>query len=405
MVSRTYIVGGVELPRPFQIRRLGHFGYNVHDLPACLRFYRDLLGFRISDPIDFRPKIEDPAVRAALGEYSGYFMHHSGDHHSFVLFDKRAMDARQPHNPFPEVFVNQITWQVNSLQEVVEATQYFKDHNVTIQRSGRDTPGSNWHTYGFDPDGHTVELYYGIEQIGWDGYSKPRSMYNRGFREVPSLPQICEQQEVIDALERNISPMQGYVDRGIGSATYEVQGVLLPRPFVVTGIGPLRLFVRDIDIAQRFYCEALGLRITEQRSVKGYPAVFLRAGSEHHAIAIYHIGLRQLLGVRPDSTTLSFGVRLGSYAQLRAAADWLMAAGARRVTLPPEISPGMRYSVLFADPENHLVELYSEVDQVGWDGRAREPSLLPNREVETWPEVIQPIESTFMGEPHLGPML
>ena len=50
--------------------------------------------------------------------------------------------------------------------------------------SGRDMPGSNWHTYLLDPDGHSNELYYGIEQIGWDGYSKPQSMYDRGFNDA-----------------------------------------------------------------------------------------------------------------------------------------------------------------------------------------------------------------------------
>ena len=70
---------------------------------------------------------------------------------------------------------------------------------MEIQRVGRDMPGSNWHTYVYDPDGHTNELYYGIEQIGWDGLSKPGAMYDRGFREAPPLPQIPTSAEVEDA--------------------------------------------------------------------------------------------------------------------------------------------------------------------------------------------------------------
>ena len=31
-------------------------------------------------------------------------------------------------------------------------------------------PGSNWNAYPFDPDGHVNEIFYGIEQIGWDDY-------------------------------------------------------------------------------------------------------------------------------------------------------------------------------------------------------------------------------------------
>ena len=51
--ASRFNVGGVWLDRPFKIRRLGHFGFNVRDIEACARFYTDLLGFSISDPIDF----------------------------------------------------------------------------------------------------------------------------------------------------------------------------------------------------------------------------------------------------------------------------------------------------------------------------------------------------------------
>ncbi|MEA2641432.1 MAG: hypothetical protein QOF51_2826, partial [Chloroflexota bacterium] len=44
-VEAKYDVGGVMLDRPFKIRRLGHFGFNVLDMPAARHFYVDLLGF------------------------------------------------------------------------------------------------------------------------------------------------------------------------------------------------------------------------------------------------------------------------------------------------------------------------------------------------------------------------
>jgi hypothetical protein len=61
-----------------------------------------------------------------------------------------------------------------------------------LLRSGRDMPGSNWHTYLFDPEGHINELFYGMEQIGWDGLSKPREMWSGVFNERPALPQPSE---------------------------------------------------------------------------------------------------------------------------------------------------------------------------------------------------------------------
>ena len=51
--GQRYDVGGVLLERPFKIRRLGHFGFNVTKVEACREFYGDLLGFTVSDKADF----------------------------------------------------------------------------------------------------------------------------------------------------------------------------------------------------------------------------------------------------------------------------------------------------------------------------------------------------------------
>ena len=47
-----YNVGGVLLPRPFKIRRLGHVGFNLTKLTAGVEFYTQLLGFRLTDELD-----------------------------------------------------------------------------------------------------------------------------------------------------------------------------------------------------------------------------------------------------------------------------------------------------------------------------------------------------------------
>jgi hypothetical protein len=113
----------------------------------------------------------------------------------------------------PGITVNQITWQVGSLSEVGNAIRWFDETGIRQQRSGRDMPGSNWHTYLFDPDGHQNELYYGIEQIGWNGHSKPRAMYDRGFDKPPALPQIAEFDEAPRAYARGIFNFFGGIRR------------------------------------------------------------------------------------------------------------------------------------------------------------------------------------------------
>ena len=145
-------VSGVLLDRPFKIRRLGHFGFNVDDVETCLKFYGDLLGFSISDPIDFGARIKDEKTRETLGPGIGYFMRHGSDHHSFVLFPKRVLDELGGRSGRKDVTINQITWQVGSLREVTGAETWLRGLENPIRRSGRDTPGSNWHVYPFDPD-------------------------------------------------------------------------------------------------------------------------------------------------------------------------------------------------------------------------------------------------------------
>ena len=208
-LQASYDVGGIAYPRPFKIRRLGHFGFNVADMPGGIDFYSRLLGFRITDERDLSKipgreemvkRLEDPRI---------IFMSHNSDHHAFLLAHKSLGAIFGDDATSKDITVNQITWQVGTLDEVFAAADYFREHQVEIRRVGRDMPGSNWHTYIRDPDGHTVELYYGMEQIGWDGRSKPTDMYYRAFREQPELPQMSEAEEIRDALAKGIDINSG----------------------------------------------------------------------------------------------------------------------------------------------------------------------------------------------------
>ena len=194
----------MRYPQPFKIRRLGHFGFNVADLQGGIDFYSKLLGFRITDTRDLKkiPGREEMAKRLEDGRI--VFMSHNSDHHAFLLAHKSLGAIFGDDAVSKDITVNQITWQVGTMEEVFAAADYFQEKQVEIRRVGRDMPGSNWHTYIRDPDGHTVELYYGMEQIGWDGRSKPETMYYRAFRERPELPQISEEQEVRDAVAKGI---------------------------------------------------------------------------------------------------------------------------------------------------------------------------------------------------------
>jgi catechol 2,3-dioxygenase-like lactoylglutathione lyase family enzyme len=396
-------VGGVLLDQPFRIRRLGHFGFNLVDMDEGVRFYTDLLGFRVSDVMDYSRRAKDPAQLAGLGNPNGYFTRYGTDHHAMVLFPKRVREALGRRDK-PGVTVNQITWQVGSLSEVGNAIKWFNERNIKQQRSGRDMPGSNWHTYLFDPDGHSNELYYGIEQVGWDGHSKPRIMYDRGFDEPPALPQISEQQEVQEALAKNVDLTSGYRHVDGLASTFDVDGILLPRPFKIVRLGPVYLFVENLTEAEAFYRDTLGFTFTEEATWKGHRCVFLRVNTEHHSLALFPLALRDILGLSSHSSCAAFGVQLANYRQLRDAVKFLQEHGVKVTeALPVNLHPGIDYAAYAFDPDGHCIQLYHAMEQIGWEQKPRPKELRQPRRLGEWPEVLETDLNSYLGEPFLGP--
>jgi catechol 2,3-dioxygenase-like lactoylglutathione lyase family enzyme len=400
--GQRYNVGGVMLERPFKIRRLGHFGFNIARLEEARHFYGDLLGFIVSDKADFSRAPWFPKD-AELGDTHGYFMRYGTDHHAMVLFSKPVMDRRADRKFAPEVTINQITWQCGSLREISEAHTYFTEQQVRVQRVGRDMPGSNWHVYVYDPDGHTNEFYYGIEQVGWNGNSKPRAMYYRGFHDKPELPQMSEAAEIAEAEEKGIDIFSGHRPAAPnGGAKFDVDGILLERPFKITKIGPVRLFVDDVDRAEAFYTRHLGLVKSEESFYRGARCVFLRCGAEHHSLALYPKELRGVLGLSPHTTCMAFGCEVANYAQLREAVAFLKAQGCTMVDLPPELYPGIDYAAFARDPDGHLIQLYYYMEQIGWDGRVRTAG--ERRKVSAdWPAALEPLPDTYVDQVFQGP--
>ncbi|MDP4594893.1 MAG: VOC family protein [Beijerinckiaceae bacterium] len=403
--NEKYDVGGVLLDRPFKIRRLGHFGFSAKNLKECLAFYNQDIGFKITDPMDFSK--HGPAIAERLKgieDTNQYFMRHGTDHHSFVLADRETVNrlyATRPHKPNHSI--NQMTWQVGSLHEVVHAISFFEDSGVPINRAGRDMPGSNWHVYPFDPELHRNELYYGIEQIGWNGIPKPEELYSRGFHEKPDLPQISEEDEVLRAIEAGVDMNTGYVQREVMPSTYDVDGVLLPRPFKVVKIGPIGLYVDDLDAVSEYYQKIMGFVVTREITWNGERCQFLRCNTEHHSLALYSKALRKELGTPEDSTCMSFGVQLANYRQLQDALAFLKQRGREIVEMPGALFPGMDYAAAVIDPDGVRLILYSYMEQV--PGHAiRLPAGEPaNMKPSSWPKTIAPRADTYMGEAYLGP--
>jgi catechol-2,3-dioxygenase len=390
--SRMYDVGGVMLPRPFKARRLGHFALWQTDLEMARRLYVDVLGFRHTDTVE------------RGGKPVAVFTSHGTDHHSLAAIHASTAEGVRKAHYENGVLVNQISFQVGTLEEVANAHDYFAQHQVTISRLGRDFPGSNWALYVLDPDGHRVEFYYGMEQIGWDRRSKPAAAYLRAVRDGFTLPQPAEMTEIIASERGGIDLASGFRPSEELPYDYCVGGVMLQRPFKVTRIGPVHLFVSDVEQSERFYTELLGLAKTEEIDYRGHRCVFLRCGTDHHCIGLFPLALRAELGLKASSTLMSIGMAVATYKQLRDAIAFLEQRGLRFIdTFPFELHPGIDYAAHAIGPDGHLIELYHAMEQIGWDGRPR-LAAQRRRPQAQWPQTIDAVPDTYADQIMQGPL-
>jgi catechol-2,3-dioxygenase len=389
---RMYDVGGVLLERPFKARRLGHFALWHTDLAMARGLYVDVLGFRQTDLVQRN------------GKPVAVFTSHGTDHHSLAAIHASTAEGVRKSHYENGVLVNQISFQVGALDEVVNAHEYFAQRQIAISRLGRDFPGSNWALYVLDPDGHRIELYYGMEQVGWDRRSKPAAAYIQAVRNGFSLPQPSEMTEIMTSEGNGVDLASGFRPAEELPYDYCVGGVMLQRPFKVTRIGPVNLFVADVDASERFYTELIGLTTTEDIHHRGHRCVFLRCGTDHHCIALYPRALRGELGLNPATTLMSIGMQVASYRQLKDAVAFLRERGLTFIdSIPCDLHPGIEYAAHAIGPDGHCIELYHAMEQVGWDGRPR-PAGERRRVAPDWPQTIEARPDTYADQVFQGPL-
>lgn len=399
-----YDVEGVWFPRPFRIRRFGHFGVNLESIDGGIDFYGRLLGLEMTDLVEIRKLSPPGAVPASVLDDRVPCLSCSTDHHSMVMHHPSAGPLIGGGSADSEFSHSHFSWQVGSLNEVVEAQKYLFDSGVKINRCGRDLPGSNWHCYFAAPDGQIFELYYGMEQVGINGRSKPYSYYDRRFDGDIPVPQMSDFDERAAATARGDSMEDGFQRTEFGGdARYDVAGVLLRRPFKVTQHGPVGIFVDNVQESLEFYKDVLGFSLTELVRFKGHDFAFLRLANEHHSLKLYPLAARDLLGLNPGSRTVSIGFRVGSYRQLKNAVSWLKEEGVRFIEQPPELNPGIDYCAYALDHEGHCVQLFCGMEAVDWNGNRRPHEM--RRSVETtWPESLTAFENTYADQAFMGPL-
>lgn len=140
---------------PFNVTKLGHVVLRVTDLERSVEFYTGVLGFRVSD-----------VYPESMMKGGMVFMRCNTDHHGVALVGGAQAPAagRELHH---------LAFEVATLDEVVRAREHLQRHGVKIEFHGRRRAGCQVAVEFRDPDNHFLEIFWGLDQVGSDGRSRP----------------------------------------------------------------------------------------------------------------------------------------------------------------------------------------------------------------------------------------
>ena len=148
---------GIQPPSdmPFRIGNMGHAVLVVRDIDVSVRFYTQVLGFKVSDVY---PESMVPGRMV--------FMRFNQDHHGLGLVGqaKEASGNRELHH---------LAFEVPTLDDVFRARDHLEKNGVPIDFHGRRRAGCQVSVEFRDPDGHSLELFWGLDKVDWYGEARP----------------------------------------------------------------------------------------------------------------------------------------------------------------------------------------------------------------------------------------
>src|SRR5207302_10215957 len=107
---------------------------------------------------------------------------------------------------------------------------------------------------------------------------------------------------------------------------------------------------------------------------------------------------------RQESSCMTFVLQMATYRQLKDAIAFLKERGCQVRELPPELFPGVGHSAFVLDPDGNAIQLYSYMEQIGWDGKPRPAAERLRIKVGEWPDTVPGQPDAYEGEVFLGPL-
>ncbi len=146
---------GTPPDMPFRLGKISHVVLKVADLERSVAFYTQVLGMRISDVY---PETMMPGRMV--------FLRYNDDHHGVALVGGATCPASGDE-------LHHFAFEVDSLDALFQAREHLDRHGVELSFEGRRRAGQQVALEFRDPDGHNLEICWGIDLIAPGAAARP----------------------------------------------------------------------------------------------------------------------------------------------------------------------------------------------------------------------------------------
>lgn len=153
-----------------RVRNMGHVAIVVRDVDRSVSFYTDMLGMRLTEGLEEPTDEVGHGVTAAAAAY----VRCDGSHHTISIFrlSEGLLPEDAPDASVLRIGFHHMAFELATPDDLVAKYCEMRDAGVPIVQCRKGGPGNHPRFYARDPDGHLLEFYWGIDEVGWDGLAR-----------------------------------------------------------------------------------------------------------------------------------------------------------------------------------------------------------------------------------------
>jgi catechol 2,3-dioxygenase-like lactoylglutathione lyase family enzyme len=139
-------------------------------------------------------------------------------------------------------------------------------------------------------------------------------------------------------------------------------------PIRISKIGHVGLYCRDLPGMVDFYTRILGFKLSD---VNERGMNFLRFGDDHHSFVLAAMAEEEKKKGAGGTLLQQIALEVDSLDTLKQIRRYLVAQGVKVRGKIKHEGPGSDYTFDFDDPEGNRLQFFSDMDQIGPDGKSR----------------------------------